>query len=294
MRHVITFCIMLHKYTHTTTNLQTENKRTDGLDPWHATSRARKDDLIVLRFKNCQGVRAKTLIMGQIHVIPVVLATWFPTVGTGLGNKDTFNRIDCSWPKQHGIDTTDVDCVLNMTGSGANEVIRSRGCLSKGSPLLLETLRKDRLETRCLSDTGGWFGKTVTFRIFSRNSLKKEASGFMGFGDKAESLRIGGRSLMLTLELPWWAGLIGRSWALWGVTGRTEAIGELIELMIGDEWSGAGGISFKLSKVLIWSTATCAEASIVKFGRWITSSNSAICVSSVETVWLLVKIYTQK
>lgn len=58
---------------------------------------------------------------------------------------------------------------------------------------------------------------------------------------------------------------------LLGVTGRARAVGELIELIIGDELSDADGMS--LSKVLIWSKATCGEASIAKFEFWITSSS---------------------
>ena len=61
---------------------------------------------------------------------------------------------------------------------------------------------------------------------------------------------------------------------LLGVTGRAGAVGELIELIIGDVLSDADGMS--LFKVLNWSTDTCGEASIAKFEFWITSSSGII------------------
>ena len=111
------------------------------------------------------------------------------------------------------------------------------------------------------------------------NSLKKEASGLMGFEFTSEPLRIDADSLTLALELPWRAGaiVIGLSRVLLGVTGRARAVGELTELIIGDEISDADGMSFELSKVLIWSTVTCAEASIAKFECRTTSSSGTVC-----------------
>lgn len=58
---------------------------------------------------------------------------------------------------------------------------------------------------------------------------------------------------------------------LWGVTGRAGTVGEPMELLIGDEPNDADG---KLSKVLVSSTATCAEVSIAS---WITPSNGIMC-----------------
>ena len=116
------------------------------------------------------------------------------------------------------------------------------------------------------------------------NSLKKEASGLMGFEVRSEPLRIDADSLTSALKFPLRTGAIGigLSWVLLGVTGRAKAVGEpLTELIIGDELSDADGMSFKLSKVLNWSTATCGEASIVKFGLWITSSSGTMCKLSV-------------
>lgn len=64
---------------------------------------------------------------------------------------------------------------------------------------------------------------------------------------------------------------------LLGVTGRARAVGELTELIIGDELSDADGMSFKLSKVLNWSTTTCGEDCFMKFGFWIASSSGIMC-----------------
>ena len=62
------------------------------------------------------------------------------------------------------------------------------------------------------------------------------------------------------------------------MTGRAGVLEELSGCLAREEWSDADWVLFKLFEILIWSTATCADASNAKFGRWIVSSSGAICI----------------